>query len=824
MKKWAHHSPENFLHKYLLVEAERARIRKKDKKAIALYKYAISASMEAGYHQEAAIACECLGSFYLDHGIKDFAVSYMAKARGLYQSWGSHAKVQHLNEKYDRLFLSIAETKALSESPESSGPSPVPRIEDRLDIAAIMKISQAISSEIELEKLLATLIRVITENSGAQKAMLLLNRNGRFEIDAEVGDNAEKITVLQGVAVDESDALCTGIVSYVKRTREPLFIDDAQTNSRFAEDPYIRHHSVRSLLCLPLIRQQHVIGLIYLENNLTPNAFTPDRVEMITMLSTQAANCLENAIFFEKTLAAEKTAKQQREQYQKLVETMNDGVGIVDPQLHITFVNNALCRMTGYSFEELTEKAVIDLLDDVNQQRLEEEVANWTDKERHVFEIDWTARDGALISTILSPKPIYNDDGDFTGFLGIVTDVTDLKQAQREKELAQAQLIQAQKMEAIGMLAGGVAHDFNNYLTTILGSVDLINFKKNLPKNLEKHIAQIKNAAQLSAALTGQLLAFGRRQMLEKTAINLNTIVSNIQKMLDRLIGENIQLTTRLSPELKQINADFGQMEQIVMNLAVNARDAMPAGGNLQLKTENVVIDKAYCHQTTYAIPGEYVCLTVEDSGAGMDREMMDKIFDPFFSTKGPGHGTGLGLSVVYGVVKQHQGWINVYSEPNHGTTFKVYLPVLQEAPHLSIADENHAQEPEIAVYKGNQERILLIEDQEEVRDVVATALTENGYTVQEAATIDEARQWMARSGDEFDLLFSDVILPDGNGIDFAEQASSQHPALKVLISSGYTEEKSRSDVIDRNRFSFLQKPYPLHKMLELLHLIFNQK
>jgi CheY-like chemotaxis protein len=379
-------------------------------------------------------------------------------------------------------------------------------------------------------------------------------------------------------------------------------------------------------------------------------------------------------------------------------------------------------------------------------------------------------------------------------------------------------------MEAIGMLAGGVAHDFNNYLTTILGSVDLINFKKNLPKNLEKHIAQIKNAAQLSAALTGQLLAFGRRQMLEKTAINLNTIVSNIQKMLDRLIGENIQLTTRLSPELKQINADFGQMEQIVMNLAVNARDAMPAGGNLQLKTENVVIDKAYCHQTTYAIPGEYVCLTVEDSGAGMDREMMDKIFDPFFSTKGPGHGTGLGLSVVYGVVKQHQGWINVYSEPNHGTTFKVYLPVLQEAPHLSIADENHAQEPEIAVYKGNQERILLIEDQEEVRDVVATALTENGYTVQEAATIDEARQWMARSGDEFDLLFSDVILPDGNGIDFAEQASSQHPALKVLISSGYTEEKSRSDVIDRNRFSFLQKPYPLHKMLELLHLIFNQK
>ncbi len=823
MKKWAHHAPANFQHKYHLVEAELARIRGANKDAIPLYKKAINEAIAAGYNQEAAIASECLAGFYLDHGTKDFAASYMAKARALYQVWGAHAKVRQLNEKYDGLFLRIPGEMPLSEFPDGSGPSPAPRIEDRLDVAAMMKMSQAISSEIVLKKLLVTLIRVIAENSGAEKALLILNRNGRFEIDAEVGGNAEKIDVLQGIPVDESDALCSGIISYVKRTREPLVLNDARANARFSGDPYVCQHSVRSLLCLPLVRQQQVIGLIYMENNLTPNAFTPDRVEMITMLSTQAANCLENAILFEKTLAAEKSTKKQHEQYQKLVETMNDGLGIVDLQLHITFTNNALCRMTGYDSEELAGKAVIDLLDDANQQQLEEEVANWTDKDRHVFEIDWMHKNGSLISTILSPKPIYDDNGEFSGFLGIVTDVTDLKRAQDEKELAQAQLIQSQKMEAIGMLAGGVAHDFNNYLTTIIGSVDLIGLQNNLPENLKKHIAQIKNAAQLSAGLTGQLLAFGRRQMLEKTSINLNTIVSNIQKMLDRLIGENIQLTTQLAPGLKQINADFGQMEQIVMNLSVNARDAMRAGGHLHLQTENIVIDEAYCDQATYATPGEFVRLTVEDSGAGMDQEMMDKIFDPFFSTKGPGHGTGLGLSVVYGVVKQHQGWINVYSEPNHGTTFKIYLPVSKEKPHQAILDENNTQKSEIPSYQGNLERILLVEDQAEVRDVVVTALNESGYIVREAATIAEAKEWMARAGDEFDLLFSDVILPDGNGIDFAEQASNQHPKIKILISSGYTEEKSRSDAIDRNRFSFLQKPYPLNKMLEILHQIFNQ-
>ncbi|MCK5784853.1 MAG: PAS domain S-box protein, partial [Desulfobacterales bacterium] len=419
----------------------------------------------------------------------------------------------------------------------------------------------------------------------------------------------------------------------------------------------IRQNSIRSLLCLPLIRQQRTIGLLYLENNPPPHVFTPERLEMITMLSTQTANCLENAIFFEATLAAEKKAQQQREQYQKLVETMNDGLTIINPELHVTYVNPALCRMFGYSADEIIGQPAIDFLDEKNQEKLETKVMNWLDLDRHIFEIDWTAKDGSLISTIVSPKPIHDENGDFEGFLGIVTDVTNLKKAEKEKELAQKQLLQSQKMEAIGTLAGGVAHDFNNYLTTIIGSVDLINMKDNLPENLKKYFSNIKHAAELSAALTRQLLAFGRVQMLEMTAINLNIVVSEIEMMLQRLIGENIKLTTRLSPNLRQINADFGQMEQVIMNLAVNARDAMPEGGNLFLKTDNVIIDIAGSREIKNAVPGEFVCLTVEDTGSGMDRKRVDKIFDPFFTSKAVGQGTGLGLSVVYGVVKQHKGW-----------------------------------------------------------------------------------------------------------------------------------------------------------------------
>ncbi len=822
LKKWADHAPENFRHMHDLLEAETARIQGQTQNAAALYKKAVQGAEKNGYIQHAALACEHLAGFYADQGIEEFAASYMAKAVELYGRWGAHAKVRLLHQQHQRLLETLPggfETAKLSKQP-----SFLPRVSDRLDIAAVMKMSQAVSSEIQLDRLLVALMRVIMESSGAQTARLILNRDGRLVVDAKANVNMEGIEVLQSVPVEHCYGLCLGIVNYVKRTGVPLVLDDAQTHERFARDPYILENRIRSVLCLPLIRQQKNIGLIYLENNLTPNAFTPDRLEMISLLSTQAANCLENAILFEAARAAEKQAQQQRKRYQNLVEAMNDGLAIIDPQLHVTYVNPALCRMAGYRADELIGRPAIDFLDEKNRQKLEYEVTNWSDLERHVFEIDFISKSGGVFSTIVSPNPIYDEKGEFAGFLGILTDVTKLKKAEKEKELAQAQLLQAQKLEAIGILAGGVAHDFNNYLTTILGSVDLIQMKENLPEGIKKHVSHIKHAAELSAALTRQLLAFGRVQMLQKTAIDLNAVVSSIEMMLQRLIGENITLTTRLSPDLKPVHADFGQMEQIIINLAVNARDAMPNGGSLYVKTENVTIDQAWASQHKNAVCGEFVCLSVEDTGSGMDPKTVDKIFDPFFSSKPPGRGTGLGLSVVYGVVKQHGGWINVYSEPNQGSRFHIYLPVLEEAPGQQKTEPHKKTEPETRPHLGMQQRILLIEDQPEVREVVKTALTENGYIVREVSTLAEADAVMDDEAWRFDLLFSDVVLPDGNGIDFAGKINRRNPAIKVLLSSGYTEEKSHTDAIAQKHFHFLQKPYPLSKMLETVYRILSDR
>jgi two-component system cell cycle sensor histidine kinase/response regulator CckA len=392
--------------------------------------------------------------------------------------------------------------------------------------------------------------------------------------------------------------------------------------------------------------------------------------------------------------------------------------------------------------------------------------------------------------------------------LAIFKDIT-------ERKTLEAKLRQAQKMESIGRLSGGIAHDFNNLLGVIIGYGSVLEERMEVDSDLRKGVQEIKKAGQRAAALTRQLLAFSRQQVLEPKVLSLNTVVADIGKMLLRLIGEDIELTTLLQPELGRVKADQGQIEQVIMNLAVNARDAMPRGGKLMIETRNVEVDENLAEQHAPTVPGRYVSLAVTDTGFGMDKETQSHIFEPFFTTKEKDKGTGLGLSVVYGVVKQSGGYIWVNSEVGKGTTFKIYLPRVEAA-----VDRDNRQ-PCVKSLKGS-ETILLVEDEESLRALTRSLLVQSGYTVLEtnngARALEIARDYQG----SIHLLLTDVVLPGIGGSVLAEKMATQYPAMKVLFMSGYTDNTvAAQGVVEEGTF-LLQKPFEPEALRNKVREVFD--
>lgn len=375
-----------------------------------------------------------------------------------------------------------------------------------------------------------------------------------------------------------------------------------------------------------------------------------------------------------------------------------------------------------------------------------------------------------------------------------------------EQKLLEKQLRQAQKMEAIGQLSGGIAHDFNNLLSVIIGYSEII--EESLPQDdpLKKKCEQIKKAGHSAASLTRQLLAFSRQQVLETKVLDLNGVVLNVEKMLRRLIGEDIDLKTALDPALGCIEADQGQIEQVIINLVVNARDAMPLGGRVTIETANVDLDEDYARRHPPQLPGSYVLMAISDTGTGMDAETQARIFEPFFTTKEVGKGTGLGLSTVYGVVRQCGGHIWVYSEPGHGTAFKIYLP---RTGQRAGARKPHAS---LVASQRNTETILLVEDAEAVRELTRSLLADSGYTVLEAEHPEKAIEIAQNYHGHIHLLLTDMVMPGMNGRALAEKLASIRPDMKVVYTSGYTAF-SQSALVD-SALVFLPKPFTKESLL----------
>jgi two-component system cell cycle sensor histidine kinase/response regulator CckA len=357
-------------------------------------------------------------------------------------------------------------------------------------------------------------------------------------------------------------------------------------------------------------------------------------------------------------------------------------------------------------------------------------------------------------------------------------------------------------MEAVGRLAGGVAHDFNNLLTVITGYSELLlrSLASGAPERL--HAEEIRKAADQAAALTGQLLAFGRKQMLAPQVLDPNDLIRDMEKMLRRVIGEDIDLATSLAESLGCVRADPGQLQQVVLNLAINARDAMPHGGKLTIETSNVTLDRAYARKYLEVQTGQYVLLAVSDTGCGMSQEVRSHLFEPFFTTKEIGKGTGLGLSTIYGIVKQSGGHIAVYSEPGQGTTFKVYLPQVDEAGTAAPAA------PAIQGLPGGNEVVLLVEDQDRVRGLTREVLSRCGYTVLEAPNGCEGLRLVQEHAGPIHLLMTDVVMPEMNGRALADRLASLRPEIRVLFTSGYTDGAVVRHGVLKAKTAFLQKPF----------------
>jgi PAS domain S-box-containing protein len=396
---------------------------------------------------------------------------------------------------------------------------------------------------------------------------------------------------------------------------------------------------------------------------------------------------------------------------------------------------------------------------------------------------------------LLTDKFVLTDEQGRRYVASIAVDLT----AQRGLE---AQLRQSQKMEAIGRLAGGVAHDFNNMLAVILGYTEVLSWRRDLPKDALDLLLQVHNAGQRAAALTRQLLAFSRRQIVAPQDLDMGEAVSSSSTMLRRLIGEDIELETVLSHTPARIHADPSQVEQILWNLVVNARDAMPTGGKLTIETQNVLFDEVYAQQHVGAAPGAYVLLAVSDTGVGMNAATRERIFEPFFTTKEQGMGTGLGLATVFGIVQQSNGYVQVYSEPGQGTTFKVYFP------RIDVPDDAPATSAPPVSLPAGSETVLLVEDEEIVRAVARRVLEQAGYTVLEAATGQEALQILAHHTGPVDLVVSDVVMPHMSGRELVEQLKASWPHLRALLMSGYTDDAVVRHGILSAETAFIQKPF----------------
>ena len=601
--------------------------------------------------------------------------------------------------------------------------------------------------------------------------------------------------------VDEEDPappprrLARGLTEYVLRTGEPLLV-----TPEVFED-LVKRGEVDSIgapsvdwLGVPLKMGSNSLGAVVVQSYTDKVRYGVKDRDILTFVSQQLASALDHK-------RNEEALRLSEARYRSLVESAVYGIFRSCKQGKFLDVNPAVASMLGY--ERLEQVLALDARADVfvhpdEQARLLRECQQKGRLDN--FETKWKRKDGTIITVRLSGRAVQIE-GEGDEILEIIAeDVT-------ERRLLEEQFRQAQKMEAVGRLAGGMAHDFNNLLMVISGYAEVMTDQIDPDSPLYGKVTAIQQAADRATTLTRQLLAFSRKQILELKVVDLNAIVADMERLLRPLIGENIELITRLGNGLGRTRADAGQIEQVIMNLVVNAKDAMPSGGKIQIQTANVDLNDTYRREHTYIQPGPYVMLAVGDSGSGMDKETLARIFEPFFTTKEKGKGTGQGMSTVYGIVKQSGGYIFAHSELGHGTTFRIYLPCVEDSaqPASLTGSESSAG-------KGS-ETVLLVEDEDSVRSLVRETLEMRGYKIIEAENGEQALQVAEAYPGDIQLMITDVVMPGIGGRELARQLSKSRPHTRVLFLSGYAEDAILHEGGLESGTAFLQKPFTLQNL-----------
>jgi len=665
--------------------------------------------------------------------------------------------------------------------------------------AVLSEVNQVIVRTNDRDQLFQDLCRIAGDVGGFKLAWIgLVDTNtGQVKTASHYGQGDEYLENIRVTINDEPEG--RGPTGSAIREKNHVICMDIANDPRMS--PWKEHalkQGYHSSGAFPVLQQDRVIGAFTLYSD-EIDFFRDDEVKLLDEIALDISFALDNIDKEARRNQAEQALLENEVRYKYLIESITDyifTVEVTNGRVTATTHGPGCITVTGYTAEEYQADPNLwyQMVHEEDRPAvLEQAEMILSGKRIAPLEHRIIHKNGSIRWVKNTPVPRFDQAGELVAYDGLVTNITDLK-------YLEVQLRQAQKMEAIGQLAGGVAHDFNNILTAIIGYGNLLKMKIHEGDPLRHNVDQILASAERAANLTSNLLAYSRKQIINPKTVSMNSIVLQVEKLLQRLIGEDIEFRTVLTDADLIVMADVGQMEQVLMNLSTNARDAMPAGGILTLETERVELSNEFVKMHAYGESGSYALISISDTGIGMDETTKERIFDPFFTTKEVGKGTGLGLAMVYGIIKQHSGYINVYSEPGKGTTFKIYLPLALSAIEAPVPETG-------SILPRGTETVLLAEDDKTVRNLTKTILENFGYTVIAAVDGEDAIQKFVEHRDVVELLILDIIMPKRNGKEVAEEIQKIQPGIKILYTSGYTADIVHKKGILEESVNFISKP-----------------